>query len=350
MAKIENNSIVSVIIPTYNTAHFLGEAIQSVLDQTYQDFEIIVSDDGSTDNTEEVVRSFGNERIRYIKLKENSGGSSVPRNTGLRAARGKYIAFLDSDDVWLHNKLELEVEFLKTHPSLGMVYSGYTYFGTRNGRGERDSKYFSLPAGHMLKEIFMDNPIIPSAVLVRKSCFDKVGLFDESLTHCGDADMWLRIAAYFEIDYLDIPLANSRLHDRNRHLESENSIGWIAVRKKCLESNPFLLNELDSKTIHKCYRDYKYLGSWYLSIGVPQKARETFREYLRLYPRDPVAYILWLITFLPPRLSSWMLRLSLVWERIYGTRKTRLLKTMEKLIGPRVYEVLKGWWHALRDK
>lgn len=103
--KSEKIPTVSVVIPTYNRAHLVGRAIQSVLNQTYQDFEIIVVDDGSTDNTEEVVKSFNDPRIRYIRHDQNRGGSAA-RNTGIKMARGEYIAFQDSDDEWLPEKLE----------------------------------------------------------------------------------------------------------------------------------------------------------------------------------------------------------------------------------------------------
>ena len=107
---------VSVIIPTYNRAHLVGRAIRSVLNQTYQDFEIIVVDDGSTDNTEEVVKSFNDPRIRYIRHEKNRGGSAAC-NTGIRAARGEYIAFQDSDDEWLPEKLEKQMQVFENTPT-----------------------------------------------------------------------------------------------------------------------------------------------------------------------------------------------------------------------------------------
>ncbi len=119
-----NNPKVSVILPTYNRAHLIKRAIQSVLDQTYQNFEIIVVDDGSTDNTEEQVRSFNNPKIRYIRYNENKG-AAFARNAGIKASRGDYIAFQDSDDEWFPHKLQRQMEaFKNASPEVGVVYTG----------------------------------------------------------------------------------------------------------------------------------------------------------------------------------------------------------------------------------
>lgn len=116
---------VSVILPTYNRAHLVGRAIQSVLDQMYQDFEIIVVDDGSGDNTEEIINGFTDTRIRYVKHQKNKGGSAA-RNTGIKLAKGKYIAFQDSDDEWLPDKLEKQMKaFKKASDEVGVVYTGF---------------------------------------------------------------------------------------------------------------------------------------------------------------------------------------------------------------------------------
>lgn len=121
----EKRRTVSVIIPTYNRAHLLGRAIQSVLAQTYEDFEIIVVDDASTDVTEQVVKSFADDRINYIRHQKNKGGSSA-RNTGIKAAKGEFIAFLDSDDEWVPKKLEKEINRLQTLSNeVGVFYGGF---------------------------------------------------------------------------------------------------------------------------------------------------------------------------------------------------------------------------------
>jgi len=299
MAKIANSPVVSVIIPTYNRAHFLGETIQSVLNQTYKDFEIVIVDDGSTDKTEELVKSFSDGRLRYIKLGKNTGSSAAPRNAGLKAASGKYIALLDSDDAWLPNKLKLEVEFLDTHPSVSMVCSNYTYFGSRGRPKKTGFEGVPLASGYGLKELFFHNPISASAVLIKKSCFEKVGDFDESLVQCGDVDMWLRIAAHFEIDYINTPLSKYRFHERNMHLKPEGCIrGFRTMRIKWIQKIP--LNKVELKTLrNRFHRSYPHWIGWFLGNSTPPETRELCREYIRLYPYDPFAYVFWLLTFLP---------------------------------------------------
>ncbi len=299
-----NTPIVSVIIPTYNRAHLLAKTIGSVLNQTYVDFEVIIADDGSTDRTKKMVRSFKDKRLRYVKLEDNSGSSAIPKNIGLEAARGRYIAFLDSDDLWLPKKLEAEVRFLCTHPSIGMVYSGYTYFGDRGG--EKDSKDFAPVSGHALKGLFVENPIISSAVLVRKSCLKSVGPFDEAIRQNGDLDMWLRIAACFQIDHIPTSLTRCRLHGGNRHIkELENSMGFLAVLLKCLKSNKSLLSKGDFNTMCRAYNAHCWgISQGFLSKGRCKEARRLLWESLALY--DLFNFLTWLITFVPPALVPYL--------------------------------------------
>jgi glycosyltransferase involved in cell wall biosynthesis len=212
---------VSVVIPTYNYGRFLGEAIQSVLDQTYQDFEIFVVDDGSTDNTKEVVISFKDHRIKYV-YKKNSGVSAA-RNTGICASDGEYIAFLDSDDTWLPQNLELKVKLLDSHPKVALVCSDSYVFdnltGATLGRLWHDRPFlrgFSprRASQHPLKEMLFQEAcfIRASLTMVRRVVFTKVGYFDESLRTAEDWDMFVRIVQQFPIETIDIPLGRRRKH------------------------------------------------------------------------------------------------------------------------------------------
>lgn len=202
---------VSVVIPTYNHAHFVGEAIQSVLNQDYHDYEIIVIDDGSKDNTREVVAQFGN-RVRYI-WQENKGLSGA-RNTGIGAARGSYIALLDADDCWLPGFLSTLVARLEADPELAAVHSGFFFV---DGQGDLlpQQGTATVPDDKMYDRLLDGEFFVPAAVLTRRCCFERLGLFDETLRASEDWDMWLRVAREFRFAGLSQPLLNYRMHGKN---------------------------------------------------------------------------------------------------------------------------------------
>lgn len=183
----------SVIIPTYNRERFIGKAIRSVLNQSCRDFEIIVVDDGSTDKTAKIVKSFG-DQVRYIYQKNS--GPSTARNTGIQHAKGKYIAFLDSDDRFLPNKLMENRKFLESHPECRFLYSWY--YDVRNGRKmirrSKDGTNLNKFRIQLYRRDFM---IRTSTAVIHRSCFDQVGLFDPKYRYSQDWDMWLRLAAKY---------------------------------------------------------------------------------------------------------------------------------------------------------
>jgi len=186
---VKNKPTVSVIIPTYNRAYLIGKAIKSVLNQTYQDYEIIVVDDGSTDNTEEIVKSFNNFIIRYISHGDNRA-ASVARNTGIKTCQGEYIAFLDSDDEWLPEKLDQQIKvFQDASSEVGAVYSEVIYMD-ENGKNMNIKLHNSKKAkGYIYEDLLVRNYVSTSALLIKKECFDRAGLFDVSLNFHEDWDM-----------------------------------------------------------------------------------------------------------------------------------------------------------------
>ncbi|RKY32600.1 MAG: glycosyltransferase family 2 protein [Candidatus Omnitrophota bacterium] len=195
---------VSVVIPTYNRAHLVGRAIESVLNQTFQDFEILVVDDRSVDNTEKVVNDFNDARIRYIKHRINMGGNAT-RNTGIKNSKGEYIAFLDSDDEWLPEKLKKQIDtFQKMSNKVGLVYSWVEMI---DEKGKLFRKLNFVVKGRVLQNILRGNFIPSSTVVVKKECFDEVGLFDESFVSCQDREMWTRIATKYEMEVVPEYLA-----------------------------------------------------------------------------------------------------------------------------------------------
>ena len=205
----QNRTEVSVIIPTYNRAHLISRAINSVLNQTFKDFEIIIVDDASKDNTEEVIGKIADNRIKYYRNPRNEG-SAKARNIGIKISSGRYIAFLDSDDEWLPTKLDKQVsELAASSLKIGVVYTGtWRIMG---------SKKFLIPANHLAKKegniynnLLCGEYLVPTpAALVKEECFKKVGVFDESVIRTPEWDLWIRISKHFDFIYIEEPLVIS---------------------------------------------------------------------------------------------------------------------------------------------
>ena len=196
---------VSVIIPTYNRARIVGEAIDSVLFQRYDDSELIVVDDGSTDGTEELVASYL-PRLTY--LYQEHQGVSAARNRGIASARGEYLSFLDSDDLWLRDKLSSQIHFMESHPECLICYTDEIWIrkGVRVNPMKKHRKY----SGMIFEQCLPLCIVSPSSVLIARTLLDEVGIFDETLEVCEDYDLWLRIAARYPLDFINTPLIIKR--------------------------------------------------------------------------------------------------------------------------------------------
>ena len=192
---------VSVILPTYNRGWILEQAVDSVLAQNYTNLELIVVDDGSTDDTKGLLSMFG-DRITVIR--QANRGVSAARNTGIRAATGKMIALLDSDDTWLPGKVTAQVAYFSNHPDALVCQTEEIWI--RNGVRVNPGKRHRKEAGMIFERSLALCLVSPSAVMMRKSLLDEVGLFDEALPACEDYDLWLRIAWKHPIHLIDQPL------------------------------------------------------------------------------------------------------------------------------------------------
>jgi glycosyltransferase involved in cell wall biosynthesis len=193
--------LVSVVVPTFNRAGKVGQAIDSVLAQTYPHWELIVVDDGSRDDTPRLLAAYG-ERIR--RFRQENRGVSAARNRGLQAARGQFIALLDSDDTWLPGKLAAQVDFFRSHPDLMLCQTEETWI--RNGRRVNPKARHRKFAGMIFERSLPLCLISPSAVMLRRSLLDEVGLFDETLPACEDYDLWLRITWKYPVGLIETPL------------------------------------------------------------------------------------------------------------------------------------------------
>ena len=202
---------VSVIIPTYNRAAMLSLAIDSVRSQTFHEWELIVVDDGSTDGTAEIVRRAAREDAKIRLVQQPNRGLAEARNAGIRVSRGTYLAFLDDDDRWLPEKLELQVRCMERSPKPGLSYT-LTANSDMEGR-----VYRTVPevAGRSYAELLMHNFIPCPSVMVRRDCLERVGFFHKEMNPAEDYDLWLRIAAIASLDVVPYPLAIYRRHGRN---------------------------------------------------------------------------------------------------------------------------------------
>jgi len=247
---------VSAIIPTYNCAHLLPQAIESAIHQSHRLGEIIVVDDGSTDNTEECVRPFLSQ-IRYVK-QENRGLAGA-RNRGIRESTTEFVAFLDADDVWLFEKTEKQLSAFGSLPDVALTFtdalvlspSGKTMPTFMFGKGAREGYVFDV----LLRSSF----ILPSTVMIRRSCFEDVGLFDEGLTCVEDLDLWLRISRKYQVKMVAEPLAVWRRQEDSLTSKITNmAYGSIQVYRKWLSKSCDLSSEerrIVKRQISKCYFD-----------------------------------------------------------------------------------------------
>ena len=224
---------VSVIIPTYNRKHALKRAIKSVYMQSLPPFEIIVVDDGSNDGTKEWVRQ-KYPNVKYI-YQENSGVSSA-RNKGIKIARGDWIALLDSDDEWLPNKLNKQIDKIKSNLDVKILHSNEIWI--RNGLRVNQMKKHKKFGGYIFEKCLDICRISPSSVMLKKEIFDYIGTFDESLKVCEDYDLWLRITSKYSVCFLDIPLIIKYGGHSDQLSKAHNGIEFYRIQslQKILES------------------------------------------------------------------------------------------------------------------
>jgi len=272
---------VSVVIPTYNYAKHISGAVDSVLAQTYHDYEIIVVDDGSTDDTREVLASYG-DSISVVY--QENGGVSSARNQGVLAASGEFIAFLDADDRWVPEKLEKQVAFMDANPQFVMSYTDMSHVaGDRlvNKSYLHENGYHHFGSGRIYEQILQEGFIFTPTVLIKKACFQEVGLFDPFLATCQDVDMWLRIADRFELGFLDEPLAVRFEHDTN---STKNTIAYLSnpirvFSRVMILSEQTGRREIARDRLKNMYFDFGYFC---FSSGDMAACRQSMRKSLQL--------------------------------------------------------------------
>ena len=237
---------VSVIIPTYNRAHILGRAIKSVINQTYQDFEIIVIDDGSTDNTEEVIKSFDDERI-ISHLCEKNRGVAAARNIGIKLSKAKYIAFQDSDDVWHPNKLKKIMKVLNDFGNIDFIFSCGRIIRDREivGYTGNNSWINKSSKKELISKLFMADFIPTQGSVVKKDKIIKVGGFDESFPSASDYELWLRLTPICNFHFIGEPLFD--IHFSDECITNNVKIRLQSQKRLFNKNKAILKNHVNSK-------------------------------------------------------------------------------------------------------
>lgn len=286
--------LISVVIPTYNRADLLPRALRSVLDQTFRDFELIIVDDGSTDNTKEIVDGFRSsfENIIYVS-QPNSGQCAYPKNHGIELSKGRFVAFLDSDDEWMPKKLEMQLRVLQKEPDLGFVGCNITVFDNATGETLRTHELDRYVRNDFVEEMLRLNVLTPSAVMVRREVLKDVGVFDTELNVADDLDMWLRISDKYRFGFVPEYLLRYCIH-------GGSMLGNLRVKEEALETERiFLKHRTRLLRYPSVYRStLRRLGSKFCATGEPKKGRAYYAEALRSEPGNIKIRFLYLSSYL----------------------------------------------------
>lgn len=291
------NNLFSIITPTYNRAHLIKRAIQSVLNQSANNWELIIVDDGSTDNTEEIIRPFVNYRIKYYKSPENVGNANA-RNIGVNKSKGNYITFLDSDDELLPEYItEVDTFILKnainSNNKTGFLWTGaYSVIYERDGISEVENNWYNRPQSFLHKL----NIGIGCGVVIKKECIENIGLFNKTLKASVDTEFLIRLESRYDYQILEKPLIRIHLHEgervhRNYLSRALATDQIIDINRLTIENSHYLKNRWYSRAIW-----LNYYGN----------NKEKARYYSnKLFKQDPLKVILYLIIFelLPVNLS-----------------------------------------------
>ncbi len=292
---------VSVVVTAYNAERWIEETIRSVLAQTWRDLELVVVDDGSTDATAQIVKRYG-APVRY--LHQENQGQPAARNAGIRAARGRYVAFLDADDLWLPTKLERQMSLFEDDPDLAWCYTDAFLFDSKTGRTmQTASQANSLHEGDILRPLLLANFIASPTPVVRRDVFEEVGYFDQAPAVRGgggeDWDMWLRIAARHPIGLVRAPLAKYRLHHTSmtQAMDLDHALrGRLGAVERAARRSPERVAGVKRRAMANVHAT---VGRWALNREERSKARGFFFKALRHAPTSLYAWTYALASLLP---------------------------------------------------
>ncbi|CAD5933479.1 putative glycosyltransferase RC0461 [Planktothrix tepida] len=244
--------LISVVIPVYNGEKTIQQTINSVLNQTFKDWELIIVDDGSQDSTVKIIREIEDSRIRILSY--DNGGLAISRNRGIDQAQGEYITFLDADDLWTPEKLEAQFQALQENPEAAVAYS-WTDYIDESSQFLHSGRQITINGNiyqHLLVNNFLENGSNP---LIRKQALNQVGGFDSSINSVADWDMWLRLAALYQFVAVPLPQILYRVSTRSMSSQIKNQEReCLKVIEKAFEQAPESLHPLKRKTLAELYK------------------------------------------------------------------------------------------------
>ena len=271
---------VSVVIPTYNRESFIEETIESVLNQTFKDFEIIVVDDGSTDNTKEKLKRFGT-KIKLIEQKNSE--RAVSRNNGVKNSNSEYIAFLDSDDIWIKDKLEKQVNILNTRPNVILAYGQCLRINEKSKPIKIAKRQLNGFSGRVYENLLLRNFITSPTPLVRREYFNKTSGFQSQYIPYEDWEYWIRFSLMGDFHFIEEPVAYYRVH-KEQSVQNTNAKKIEDVTTSLLEDS-FKLDsvskEVKNKSLGLANLRFCY---WYLASSQNDIAKEKLNNAISHYP------------------------------------------------------------------
>lgn len=291
---------VSILLTCYNHMRYLPAAMESVAAQTFQDFEILAIDDGSTDGTREWLKEQEGGKLRCI-FNEKNLGTYASLNVGVKEAQGEFVAILNDDDLWAPEKLQTQIDLSSSHPEFGLVHTS-GWFIDENGDRHSDPKplgfpFPHLPSGKVLGKLIDHNQIITSSVLIRKEAFNQCGFFDPDFYGCGDWHMWLRIARRYEIGFVDQPLTLYRVHGANAAMNDQKMFEDGTRIREWITSWPEGDQALKASFAH----NWACLGTERTWLGDKKGGRRAYLQSLKRMPGRFKTYLRLVATFLPSK-------------------------------------------------
>jgi len=282
MYLTNNHPLVSVMIPSYNGAQFIEETLESVLSQTYRNMEIIVLDDGSTDSTGEIVQSIANRDHRIIYKYQCNVGLAETRNRIVNMSKGRYVAFLDQDDLWLPTKIEKQVRLLENYPDVKFVYGNFIIYDEEN-KNERVAYKRKQPEGNVFERFLYFYPVGIVTVVVEKDVLAEMdSLFDVKLSHAEEYDVFMRILYAHSAAYIQEPLAKYRIHSRMTSYVGREKVPdeYCYVMNKHIRLLPEIQEKYHDAILHFSARSEYVRSQNCMMIGDLKGARRHIAPYL----------------------------------------------------------------------